>query len=157
VLALGRRNDRSVADERVVNTGIRNKVGLELVEIDVERTIESERRGNGADNLSNEAVQVLVRRSGDIEVATADIVDSLVIDEESTVRVLNGAVSRQDSVVRLNNGSRGSGSRVDGELKLGLLAVLSRETLKEESTETGTSTTTEGVEDQEALERLAVV
>jgi hypothetical protein len=157
VLALGRRNNRSVADERVVNTGVRNKVGLELVEIDVERTIKSERRGNGADNLSNKAVQVLVRRSGDIEVATADIVDSLVIDEESTVRVLNGAVSRQDSVVRLNNGSRGSGSRVDGELELGLLAVLSRETLKEESTETGTSTTTEGVEDQEALERLAVV
>jgi hypothetical protein len=66
-------------------------------------------------------------------------------------------VSRQDSVVRLNDGSRGSGSRVDSELELGLLAVLSRETLKEESTETGTSTTTEGVEDQEALERLAVV
>jgi hypothetical protein len=66
-------------------------------------------------------------------------------------------VSRQDSVVRLNNGSRCSGSRVDSELELGLLAVLGGETLEEESTETRTSTTTERVEDQETLERLAVV
>jgi hypothetical protein len=66
-------------------------------------------------------------------------------------------VSRQDSVVRLNDGSRGSGSRVDSELELGLLAVLGGETLEEESTETRTGTTTERVEDQETLERLAVI
>lgn len=66
-------------------------------------------------------------------------------------------MGRQDSVVRLNNGSRCSGSRVDSKLELGLLAVLGRETLKEESTETRTGTTTERVEDQETLERLAVV
>jgi hypothetical protein len=157
VLALVGRNDRSVADERVVNSRVRNQVGLELVQIDVEGTIESERRGNGTDNLGDETVQVLVWRSRNVEVATADVVDSLVIDEESTVGVLNGAVSRQDSVVRLNDGSWGSGSRVDSELKLGLLAVLGGETLKKESTETRTGTTTERVEDQETLKGLAVV
>lgn len=66
-------------------------------------------------------------------------------------------MSRQDSVVRLNDGSRGSGSRVDSELKLGLLAVLGGETLEKESTETRTGTTTERVEDQETLKGLAVV
>jgi hypothetical protein len=157
VLALVGRNDRSVADKRVVDSRVGNQVSLELVEIDVESTVKSERRGNGADNLGDETVQVLVWGSRNIEVATADIVDSLVVDKESTVGVLNGAVSRQDSVVRLNNGSRCSGSRVDSELELGLLAVLGGETLEEESTETRTSTTTERVEDQETLERLAVV
>jgi hypothetical protein len=157
VLTLGRGDDRGVADERVVNSRVGNQVGLELVEIDVEGTVKSERGGDGADNLGNEAVQVLVRGSRNIEVATADVVNSLVIDEESTVRVLNSAVSRENSVVRLNDGSRGSGSRVDGELELGLLAVLGRETLEEKSTETRTGTTTEGVEDQETLKRLAVV
>jgi hypothetical protein len=56
VLTLGRGDDRGVADERVVNSGVGNQVGLELVEIDVEGTIKSERRGNGADNLGDEAV-----------------------------------------------------------------------------------------------------
>lgn len=60
MLALVSRDNRSVADERVVDSGVRNQVGLELVEIDVEGTVESERRGDGADNLSDEAVQVLV-------------------------------------------------------------------------------------------------
>jgi hypothetical protein len=157
VLALGRRNDRSVADEGVVNSRVRNQVGLELVEIDVKSTVESERRGDRADNLGDQAVQVLVRRTGDVEVATADVVDGLIVDEECAVRVLNGAVSRQNGVVGLNNGGRGSGSRVDGELELRLLAVLGREALEEESTETGAGTTAEGVEDKEALEGVAVV
>lgn len=105
VLTLGRGDDRGVADERVVNSRVGNQVGLELVEIDVESTVKSERGCDGADNLGNETVQVLVRGSGDIEVATANVVNSLVIDEESTVRVLNSAVGRENSVVRLNNGS----------------------------------------------------
>lgn len=66
-------------------------------------------------------------------------------------------MSRQDSVVRLDDGGRGSGSRVDSELELGLLAILSGETLEKESTETRTGTTTERVEDQETLKGLAVV
>jgi hypothetical protein len=60
VLALVGRDDRSVADERVVNSRVRDQVGLELVEIDVESTVESERRGDGADNLGDKTVQVLV-------------------------------------------------------------------------------------------------
>jgi hypothetical protein len=66
-------------------------------------------------------------------------------------------VCRENGVVRLDNGGRDTRSRVDGELKLGLLAVLGCETLEEESTETGTSTATKGVEDQEALQGVAVV
>lgn len=85
VLALGGRDNRSVADQGVVDTRVGNEVGLELVEIDVEGAIESERRSDGANDLSNQTVKVLVRRAGDIEVAAADVVDSLVVDEESAV------------------------------------------------------------------------
>lgn len=60
MLALVGRNDRSVANERVVDSGVGNQVGLELVEIDVEGTVESERRGDGADNLGDETVEVLI-------------------------------------------------------------------------------------------------
>ena len=155
--ALGSRDNRCVTDKRIVDTRVGHQVRLELVQVDVESTIESQRRGNGADDLGDEAVQVLVAGTRDIQVALADIVDSFVVNQESAVRVLDSAVGGEDGVVRLDDGSGDTGSRVDGELELALLAVLGRETLETESTETGTSTTTKGVEDQETLQGVAVV
>lgn len=155
--ALLGRDDRGVANKRVVDTGVGYKVGLELVQINVESTVKSQGGGDGADDLCNETVEVLVIRPRDIQAATADVVDRLVVDEECAVGVLDGAVGREDSVVGLNDGGRDARSRVDGEFKLALLAVVGRKALEEESTETRTCTSTEGVEDEEALERGAVV
>ncbi|KAJ6446133.1 LOW QUALITY PROTEIN: RNA recognition domain-containing protein [Purpureocillium lavendulum] len=147
VLAIAR-----VADDHLV-------VGLEALggSIDVEGTVKAKRRGDGADDLGDQAVEVVVRGPGDVEVAAANIVNGLVVDEESAVRVLNGAVRRQDGVVGLHNGRVGAGRRVNGELELGLLAVLGSQTLEHESAEAGAGTTTERVEDEEALERMAVI
>jgi hypothetical protein len=44
---LGSGDDRSIGDEREVNTWVGDQVGLELVQVDVEGTVESERGGNG--------------------------------------------------------------------------------------------------------------
>lgn len=155
--APGSRDDRSIADERVVDTRVRNKVGLELVQVDVERTVEPERRRDGADDLRDQAVEVLVGRPGDVKVATADVVNSLVVHEERTVRVLDGAVGRENGVVGLNDGVRDTGRGVYTELELRLLAVVVGKALEEEGTETGTGTTAERMEDEESLKRLAVV
>lgn len=155
--ALVGRDDRSIADQRVVDTRIRDQIGLELVQIDVKRTVKAQRRGDRADDLGDQAVEVLVARAGNVKVATADVVDGLVVDEEGAVGVLDGAVGRQDGVVRLNDSSRHTRCRVDGELELALLAVLGGQALEEEGAETRAGTTTERVEDQEALQRAAVV
>jgi hypothetical protein len=153
VRALLSRNDRCVADEGVVNTRVGHKVGLEFVQINVERTVETQRRSDGADDLGDQAVEVLVIGPRDIQATTADVVNRLVVDEERAVGVLDGAMGREDSVVGLNDGGGNARSRVDGELKLALLAIIGRKALKEESTETGTRTSTEGVEDEETLKR----
>ena len=71
--------------------------------------------------------------------------------------MLKSGVGGKDRVVGLNDGGGSLGSRVDAELELALLAVVDRETLHQESTETRTGTTTEGVEDEEALETNTVV
>ena len=155
--ALLGRDDRRVTNERVVDTRVRHKVGLELVQIDVKRTIEAQRRGDGADNLGDEAVEMLVVGTGNVQAASADVVDSFIVNEEGAVGVLDGAVSRENSVVGLNDRGGNAGSRVDSEFQLALLAVVGGETLKEEGTETRTCTTTERVEDKEALERRAVI
>jgi hypothetical protein len=64
------------------------QVSLELGNIDVEGTIESEGSGQRGDNLSNESVQVGVCWSLDIEVSSADIIDGLVIKDNSNISVL---------------------------------------------------------------------
>lgn len=107
--------------------------------------------------LSNEAVQVLVVGSLETEVSAAEVVDGLVVDHEGAVGVLEGGVGGEDGVVGLDDGGGSLGSRVDTELQLALLAIVDGETLHEESTETRTGTTTEGVEDEEALETNAVI
>ena len=59
VTALGCGDDRRIADERVVDSGVRNQVRLELVQIDVQCAIKAERRRDRGDYLGDQAVQVL--------------------------------------------------------------------------------------------------
>ena len=65
--------------------------------------------------------------------------------------MLQGGVSGEDGVVGLDDGGGDLWSGVDGELQLGLLAVVDGETLHQEGSKTGSGTTTEGVEDEETL------
>lgn len=155
--ALGGADNRSVTDQGVMDSGVWDQVGLELVQIDVQGTIESQRRGDRADNLGDQTVQVLEGWAGDVKVTTADVVDGLIVDEERAVRVLDGAVGGEDCVVGLDNSSGDQRSWVDGELELRLLAVVGAEAFQQQGTESGTGSTTEGVEDEEALEAGAVV
>jgi len=65
-----------------------HKVRLELSDINVQSTIESERSSQRRNDLSDESVQVSVGWSLDIEVSSADIVDSLVIKDNGNIGVL---------------------------------------------------------------------
>jgi hypothetical protein len=157
VVGLGGRDDGGIGDQGEVNTRVRNQIGLELVQIDVEGTIETKRSGDGGDNLGNQTVKVEVRRTFNVQVTATDVIDGLVINHEGNVRVLKGGVGGQDGVVGFNNGSSNLRSRVDREFKLGLLTIINGETFHQESTETRTGATTEGVEDQETLKTGTVI
>ena len=150
-------DDGGVGNQREVDTGVGDQVGLELVQVDIERTIETQGSGDGGDNLGNQAVQVLVAGALDSEVTAADVVDGLVVNHEAAVGVLQGGVGGQDGVVGLHDGGSVLRGGVNAEFQLGLLAVVNGETLHQESTETRTGTTTEGVENQETLETSTVV
>ena len=140
-----------------MDTWVWYQVGLELSQVDVEGTIESERGSDGADNLADQSVQVGVGWSLNVQVTSADIVDSLVVDHEGTVRVLQGGMGGQDGVVWLNDGGGDLWGWVDGELQLGFLAVVDGETFHKERGESGSGATTEAVEDQETLKTSALI
>ena len=69
-----------------------HQVGLELGNIDVKGTIESEGSSQGGDNLGNESVKIRVRGSLDVQGASADIVDGLVIKHDGNIGVLEKSV-----------------------------------------------------------------
>jgi hypothetical protein len=69
-----------------------HEIGLELSDINVEGTIESEGGSKGGDNLGDESVQVSVGGSFDVKSSSADIVDSFVIKHDSDIGVLKEGV-----------------------------------------------------------------
>ena len=68
--------DGRVGSEREMNPREGNQVGLELIQVDVEGSIESEGSGDGGDDLGDEPVEVGVGRGLDSEVSSADLVDT---------------------------------------------------------------------------------
>lgn len=66
--------------EREVDTRERHQVGLELVQVDVQGAVETERGSDRRDNLSDETVQVGEAWRGDTETLLANVVDGLIVD-----------------------------------------------------------------------------
>ena len=107
--------------------------------------------------MCDQPVQVSESRSLDIELFLADAIDSLIVDHERAIGVLQSSVSGQDRVVRLNNGCGGLRGWVNAELELALLAIVCGQAFHNQSAEARSSATTEGVENEEALETSASV
>ena len=157
VVGLLSRDDRGVRGKHEMDSRVRHEVGLELGDINVEGTIESEGGGQRGDNLGDESVEVGVGGSLDVEVSAADVVDGLVVEHDGDVGVLEEGVSGEDGVVRFDNSGGDLGRGVDGESELGFLTVIDGESLEEERSETGSGTSTDGVEDEETLETSALI
>merc|ERR1712153_223879 len=157
VVGLLSRDDWRVGRNHEVNTWVWHQVGLELSDVNVEGTVESEGSGQGGDHLGDETVQVGVGWALDVETATADIIDSLVVKHDGNIGVLEERVGGEHGVVWLNNGGGHLRGWVHTESELGLLAVIDREALEEEGSETGAGATTNSVEDHEALETGTLV
>merc|ERR1719428_1353929 len=86
------RDDWSIGRKHEMDSWVWHQVGLELSNIDVEGTVESEGGSQGRDNLGNESVQVGVGWSLDIEVSSADIVNGLIVEHDSDISVLEEGV-----------------------------------------------------------------
>jgi len=157
VVGLFSRDDWGVGHQWKVDTWVRHQVGLEFSQVDIEGTIETKGGRDRGNNLSNQSVQVGVGWTLNVQVTTTDVVNGFVVNHEGTVRVLQSSVGGQNGVVWFDNSSRDLWGRVNRKLQLGLFAVVDGQTLQEESTKTGTSSTTERMEHQETLETRAVV
>jgi len=150
-------NNWSIGDQWEVDSWVWNQVSLELSQIDVQSTIESEGGGDGGDDLSDQPVQVGVGWSFDVEVSSADIVDGFVIDHESAIGVFQGGMGGEDGVVWLNDSGGDLWGWVDGELQFGFFTVVNGQSFHQQTSKSGSGTTTEGVEDEETLKTSTLI
>jgi hypothetical protein len=97
-------DDGRVRADREVNPRVRDEVGLELGEIDVECAVKPQRRSQRRHDLPDEAVQVHVGWALNVKRAAAGIVQRLVVDHECVVRVVDQRMRRENGVVRLDDG-----------------------------------------------------
>ena len=147
--------ERSKANHEKVETRERNHVDGQLAEIRVELTRETQASGDAGHDGRDEMVQITIGRVVELESPHADVVESLIVNAESLVRVLNELVNGEGGVVRFNDSvghfgrwhNRESGHHAVWEL----LADLG----DEESAHTSTGTSTERVGNLEALEAVA--
>ena len=61
-------DDWRVRRQREVNAWERHQVCLKLGQVDVESAVEAQRRRDGRDDLTNDAIQAVVRRALDVQV-----------------------------------------------------------------------------------------
>ena len=88
VVGLLSRDDRRIGCQHEVDTGVWDQVSLELRDIDVQRTIESEGSCQGGNDLSNQTIQVGICWALDVQIASADVVQGLVINLVRNISVL---------------------------------------------------------------------
>jgi len=107
-----------------MNSWVWDQVSLELSDIDVQGTIESEGGSKGRDDLSDESVQVGVGWSLNVKGSSADIVDSFIVKHDSNISMFEEGVSGKDRVVWFDNSGRDLWGWVDGETEFGFLTVI---------------------------------
>jgi len=140
-----------------MDSGVGHQIGLEFSDIHIQGTVESQRGSQRRDDLGHQSVEVGVGGSLDIQLSSADVVDGFVVQHDGHIGVFQQGVSGQDGVVRFHNGSGYLGRGVHSEAQLGFLAVVHGKSFQEEGSESGSSSSTDGVEDHEALETSTVV
>ncbi len=92
-----------IGDQREVDPGVGHQVGLKLIQIHIQGSIEPQRCCDGGDNLADKLVQVGVGGAVNTKVSSADIIDGLIVDHEGAVGELQCGVCTESWVVGLNN------------------------------------------------------
>jgi hypothetical protein len=111
----------------------------------VKSTFKAPSNHREAVNLADEAIQVRVSRRFDVQGAVAHIAQSVFVDHQSALRVMDQQVRRTDPVRRLGGGSGHLQSRIECELELRFVFIVGGQAFEQERAEAGAraSATTE--------------
>merc|ERR1719204_2751425 len=135
----------------------RHQVRLEFTEVHIKLAVETKRCGHRRYYLSDNDVELGVRRTVHIELLLADGVDGLVIQHNRHLSVIEQPMRGKHGVVGLHNARRNVWGGVNLEADLALLAVINRNPLKNQGAQAGPGATANSVIHDEALDVFRVV
>jgi hypothetical protein len=146
--------ERSESNHEEVETWERNHVDSQLAKIRVELTWETKTGGDTGHDGRDQVVEVTVGWVVELQGSHADVVESLVVDTEGLIRVLDQLVNGKGGVVWLDNGVGNLWRWDNGEGSHHTVWELLTDLGDQQGTHTGTSTTTKGVGDLETLKAV---
>jgi hypothetical protein len=149
--------ERSESDHEEMETGEGHHVDGQLPQVRVKLTGETQAGGDTGHDSGDEVVQVTVGGVVQLESPHADVVESLVVNAEGLVGVLDQLVDGEGGVVGLDNGVGDLGGWHNGESGHHAVGELLANLGDQKRTHTGTGTSTEGVGDLETLEAVAAL
>jgi len=132
-----------------------DQVNSELSEIGVELTWESEAASDTGEGSRYEMVKISVGWGGELEGSEADIVKGFVINAHNLIGVLNKLMHGEGGVVWLDDGIGNLWGWHDGESGHDSVWVFFSDLGDEESSHTGSGSSSEGVSNLETLEAIA--
>ena len=118
---------------------------MELGDVNVQGTVETQGSGQGRNDLGDKSVQICVGRALDIEIPSANVIKRLVVDLIGDIGVLQKRMHTQDGVVGFDHGGGHLRAAPDGERDLGFLAVIDGQSFHQQRAKTTSGTTTDGV------------
>merc|ERR1719267_182558 len=147
--------ERSEPSEEEVQTWEWDEVDTQLAQVGVELAREAQAAGHTGHAGGAQVVEVAVGRGGELEGTEADVVQGLVVKAHALIGVLDQLMHGEGGVVWLDHSVGHLGGWHDGEGEHHTVWVLLADLGDQESSHTGTGTTTQGVAELEALEAVA--
>ena len=132
-----------------------DQVDSELSEIGVKLSWESEAASDTGEGSRDEMVKITVGWGGELEGSEADIIKGFVINAHNLIGVFDKLMDGEGSVVWLNNGIGDLWGWHDGESDHHSVWVFLSDLGDEESSHTGSSSSSKGVSNLETLKAIA--
>ena len=140
-----------------MQTRERDHVDSELAQVRVQLARETETSSDTRHDGGDQMVHITEGDAGQLEGLLADFVESMVVNTESLVRVLDQLVNRQGGIVRLNDGVGLSWGGNNGEGSHHTVRELFADLGDEQCTHSRTGSSTKGVRNLETLDGVAVL
>lgn len=147
----------SESDHEEVQTRERHHVDSKLAQVRVQLAGETQRNSDAGHNGRHEVVEVAVGGVGQLQRAHADVVESLVVDAEGLVGVLNQLVDREGSVVGLHDSVGDLGGGHNGKSSHHAVRELLADLGDQQGTHTGTGTAAQRVGNLETLKAVTAL
>merc|ERR1719269_236726 len=149
------REGNHVREEMQTREG--NHVRAELAEIAVELAREPDGARDARETGRNKVIKVTIGRRRELQRAEADIIQSLVVEGEREVRILDELVHRKRAIVRLNDRVTHLRRGHDRVSRHHAVRVLLTNLRDQQSAHTSSRAATKGVGHLEALEAVAAL